>query len=322
MNSSPVCFTPIVFLIFRRPELTARVFEAIRQAKPTKLLVIADGPRNEAEAELCKQARAVTEKIDWDCNVLRNYSDDNLGCRNRIASGLKWAFEQVEEAIILEDDCLPHLSFFEYCQNLLSYYRNDERVMVISGNNFQDGQQRTPYSYYFSKYNHCWGWATWRRAWNHWEFNPNKWLEFRDADLMNTICEDPYEAKYWIDIFDRLFLEGKPNTWDYAWTFACWSQGGLTILPNANLVTNIGFGTDATHTHEDSPYANMAMQDIGKINHPTYIVRHLKADQYTFDHHFGGIKYRRNQKIDNFLAKAPNIWPLKSIAFRLAYSIF
>lgn len=282
------CSTPVIFLIFRRPDLTAQVFEAIRLAQPTKLLVVADGPRNEEESVLCRQAREVTEQVDWDCEVFRNYSDVNLGCRKRVSSGISWAFEQVEEAIILEDDCLPHPSFFNYCEALLERYRDDERVMVVSGDNFQDGQQRTPYSYYFSKYNHCWGWATWRRAWQHWEFNPQRWLEFRDEGLMKAVCEDPYEEKYWTRIFDMLFLEGKPDSWAYAWTFACWSQGGLTALPNLNLVSNIGFGDSATHTKRQFRYANMDAGAIENLLHPSFIVPSQVADQYTFDNHFGG----------------------------------
>jgi len=280
--------TPVVFLIFRRPDLTARVFEAIRQAQPTKLLIVADGARNEEEAILCQETRAVTEQIDWDCEVLRNYSDVNLGCRQRVSSGITWAFEQVEEAIILEDDCLPHPSFFSYCENLLDYYRDDDRIIAISSQNYQDRNQRTPYSYYFSKYNHVWGWATWRRAWKHWHFDPEKWIEFRDTGLIKFICDDPYEEKYWTQVFNTLFLEGKPNTWDYPWVFACWSQSGLTALPNVNLVSNIGFGSGATHTFGDSPFANMAVEDIGEINHPPFVVRHIEGDRYTFDHHYGG----------------------------------
>lgn len=287
--------TPIVFLIFRRPDLTRRVFEAIRQSKPAKLVIVADGPRNEFESVLCQQTRAVTEQIDWNCEVLRNYSDVNLGCRERVSSGLNWAFEQVEEAIILEDDCLPHQSFFRYCQELLAYYRDDERMMAISGSNFQNGQQRTAYNYYFSKYNHCWGWATWRRAWNYWEFNPEKWVEFRNSGLINSICHEPAEALYWTNIFNSLFLRNTPDSWAYAWTFACWAQGGLTALPEANLVSNIGFGVDATHTNSSSAYANMSTQSIGEIKHPPFVVSHQKADKYTFDHHFGALQREKAQ---------------------------
>ncbi|MFM7711944.1 MAG: glycosyltransferase family 2 protein, partial [Microcystis sp.] len=142
------------------PDTTARVFEAIRQAKPPKLLVVADGPRADRadDIEKCKAARAIIEGVDWDCEVLTNYSDVNLGCKNRVSSGLNWVFDTVEEAIILEDDCVPDPTFFRFCEELLEYYRHDQRIMVISGNNFQFGKKRTGYSYYFSVYTHCWGW--------------------------------------------------------------------------------------------------------------------------------------------------------------------
>ncbi|WP_223209915.1 hypothetical protein [Picosynechococcus sp. NKBG042902] len=155
--------------------------------------------------------------------------------------------------------------------------------MVISGNNFQNGIQRTSYSYYFSRYNHCWGWATWKRAWKYYDFHAEKWLKFKQERLLEQLFEDSVETKYWQQIFDRLFLEGKPNSWDYAWTFACWAQGGLSILPNHNLVSNIGFRSDATHTHgSESLVANLPTQDIWKILHPPFIVRHQEADLYTF----------------------------------------
>ena len=295
--------TPVIFIIFRRPHITARVFEAIRNIKPTKFLVIADGPREPADVELCKQTRAVTEAIDWDCEVLRNYSETNLGCKQRVSSGLDWAFSQVEEAIIIEDDCLPHPSFFSYCEKLLSLYRDDERIMVISGNNFQDRRTTTSQSYYFSKYNHCWGWATWRRAWKFWEFSPEKWIEFRDAGFIHSLCPNNTEAEYWTKVFNTLFLEGRPDSWGYAWTFACWSQNGLTALPEKNLVSNIGFAPNATHTKGTSKHAEMPTYAIEEITHPTLVVRDEKADQYTFSTVFGGNKIKTHNKPLNRLKR-------------------
>lgn len=289
--------TAVVFFVFCRPELTRRVFESIRQAKPAKLLIVADGPRNMAESLLCQQTRAATDQVDWDCEVLRNYSDVNLGCRERISTGLNWVFENVEEAIILEDDCLPHQSFFRYCENLLDYYRDDKRVMVVSGSNFQNGKKRTPYSYYFSKYNHCWGWATWKRAWAHWSFDHKRWTELRNSGLMTSIFDSTHESKYWTDVFDRLFFEGIPNSWAYVWTFSCWSQGGLTASPDVNLVSNIGFGKEATHTTVERNYASLPTFDIGEIKHPPFLVRNREADIYTYMRCFGGIKKTKLKKI-------------------------
>lgn len=279
---------PVVFLIFRRPDLTARVFERIRQAKPQRLFIVADGARNQSEVILCQQARAVTELVDWDCEVLRNYADENLGCRKRVSSGLDWVFSQVEEAIILEDDCLPHPSFFGYCQELLYCYRDDQRIWCISGDNFQDGQIRGDGSYYFSNYNHCWGWATWRRCWQKYDHGLSNWRVFQKHEYLKSILDSDLEVEYWHDIFNRLYELGEPNSWAYPWTFTCWQNYGLSVLPNVNLVSNIGFRVDGTHITEESKLSHLPVQDIGDIIHPSFIVRDRLADEYTFNHVFGG----------------------------------
>lgn len=302
------CESPIVFMIFRRPDLTAQVFERIRQAQPKQLLIIADGPRNDTESLLCNQARTITEVIDWDCEVFRNYSDVNLGCRKRVSCGLDWAFEQVEEAIILEDDCLPEPSFFRYCQELLEYYREDERIWCISGNNFQDGQWRGDGSYYFSNYNHCWGWASWRRAWENYDYNLSNWQKIKDGKYLSSILDSTLEVKYWHDIFEDLYANGIPNTWDYAWTFTCWQNSGLTILPNVNLVSNIGFRRDGTHIMGESQLGNLTTQSLAEIFHPSFLIRDRTADEYTFDYVFGGKTIRAsNPAIGTLKAKASEL---------------
>jgi len=276
--------TPVAFLIFNRPDTTPRVFEAIRQAKPPKLLVVADGPRPDRadDIEKCKAARAVIEGVDWDCEVLTDYSDLNLGCGKRPATGITWVFEQVEEAIILEDDCLPHPTFFRFCEELLSYYRHDERIMVISGNNFQFGRSRTDYSYYFSRYNHIWGWASWRRAWKYFDYDLKLWPKIRKENWLTSILENRKVVKYWTKNFQRTY-EGDPTVWDYRWTFACWIQNGLAILPNVNLVSNIGFGEDATHTiASKSRVANLPVKEMNfPLKHPPFLLRHVEADDFT-----------------------------------------
>ncbi|CCI32780.1 hypothetical protein [Microcystis sp. T1-4] len=276
--------TPVAFLIFNRPDTTARVFEAIRQAKPPKLLVVADGPRPDRpdDIEKCKAARAIIEGVDWDCEVLKNYSDLNLGCRKRVSSGLDWVFEMVEEAIILEDDCVPDPTFFRFCEELLEYYRHDQRITVISGNNFQLGKKRTDYSYYFSRYNHCWGWATWRRAWQYYDGEMKHWPQVRDGDWLTAILEETQAVKYWTKIFQTTY-DNKNDSWAYRWTFSCWIQNGLTILPNVNLVSNIGFREDATHTiGSKSRLANLTVKEMNfPLKHPPFLIRDEAADSYT-----------------------------------------
>ncbi|KPQ39984.1 MAG: putative O-linked N-acetylglucosamine transferase, SPINDLY family [Phormidium sp. OSCR] len=273
--------TPVILLIFNRPDTTRQVFEAIRQAQPPTLLVIADGPRpnRPGEAEQCAAARQIINSIDWNCDLLTHYSDQNLGCRRRVSSGLTWAFEKVEEAIILEDDCLPHPSFFRFCQELLEKYRHTPEIMAISGDNFQN-QPRSPYSYYFSRYSHVWGWATWRRTWQLYDRDLQAWPHLKSSDWLQQKLQHPDLINYWKQTFDKAY-QGF-DTWDYSLLFTCWQHNGLTILPNVNLITNIGFGQDATHTKTPSPFANLPQQAISfPLAHPPHIRRHQLADAYS-----------------------------------------
>lgn len=294
--------TPVVFIIFNRPDTTKRVFEAIRQAKPPQLLVIADGPRQDHpdDFDKCTATRSIINQVDWDCDILTKYSEINLGCKNNVAAGLNWAFDTVEKAIILEDDCLPHPTFFGFCEELLEKYQDDERIMTISGNNFQFGRRRTEESYYFSRYSHIWGWATWRRAWHYYDKEINIWPTIKENDWLNDILQDRKAVDYWGKIFDKVY-RGDIDTWDYSWLFSSWSQRGLTILPNVNLISNIGFGTDATHTSKINRFANMKTQLISfPLRHPSFIIQNTIADQFTQLDHFDMTFF---YKLKNFLKK-------------------
>ncbi len=273
---------PIVFLIFNRPDQTARTFTAIRAARPSKLLVVADGPRPDrlAEEGLCVQTRAIIAGIDWPCNVLRNFAETNMGCGKRVSSGLDWAFGLVEEAVILEDDCLPDPSFFRYCGELLERYRADERVMMISGNNFQNGASRTLDSYYFSQLPHCWGWATWRRAWRDYDFAMRDWPQRRDAQWLKAIAKDPVFEWRWQQRFDDV-MAGKIDTWDYQWMYCMLARNALSIVPDVNLVTNIGFGAAATHTlTADERYVVTSRAMEFPLRHPAAVEPCSKADEF------------------------------------------
>lgn len=295
--------TPVAFLIFNRPELTKTVFEAIRQAKPQKLLIIADGPRFPEEAEKCQETREIISQVDWKCEVLTNFSEINLGCKNRISTGLNWVFSEVEEAIILEDDCLPAPSFFDFCQNLLDRYRYDERIVHIGGSNFQDSQIRNDCSYYLSKYSHIWGWASWRRAWKYYDVTMKTWPQYKKSSMLGSIWESIYEQKYWTDRFDSVFNNGI-DTWDYQWLYTCWYQNGLSILPNSNLISNIGFGADATHTKGKEVLPQLPTTDIWDIKHPLLIARDIDADNYTFDRYYGN---KPMKKYHRWLAKFKSV---------------
>lgn len=280
--------TPVAFFIFNRPDTTERVFEEIRRARPSKLLVVADGPRSDrpGEAEKCVSARAIIDRVDWPCEVLKNFSDVNLGCKLRLSSGLDWVFETVEEAIVLEDDCLPHPSFFRFCEELLAMYRHDERIMMVSGDNFQFGRQRSSHSYYFTRYAHIWGWASWRRAWRKYDVGISLWPEIKEGGWLKNLFERQAVANFWRMKFDETF-SGEIDTWDYQFAFACLMNNGLNIMPTVNLVSNIGFGADATRTSKINRFANLpAIEILFPLWDPPFIIRDRQADNFTEDEQF------------------------------------
>ncbi|MGV1869921.1 hypothetical protein [Agrobacterium rosae] len=265
-----VDIAPVVVIIFNRPDLTARLFEQISQAEPKQLLIVADGPRatKMGEAEKCFEARQIFENITWECDVLRNYSEHNLGCRARIASGLDWVFSKVDRAIILEDDCIPDGSFFEYCSDLLEHYKDDTRIGCISGTNMGVSSQPSDSSYYFSKYPLVWGWATWARVWQNYNVDIPQWGKVRDTEWLKSITYED-ELIHWAKAFNLVFEEGF-DTWDYQLVFSLWRQRQLTLLPATNLISNIGFREDATHTKRDHPLANLQRDRLEfPLRHPT-----------------------------------------------------
>jgi hypothetical protein len=275
--------TPVAFIIFNRPGHTERVFREIAKARPPKLLVVADGPRANRldEAEKCAATRSIIQRVDWKCEILTNFADVNLGCKQRVSSGIDWVFEQVEEAIILEDDCLPDPTFFRFCEEMLERYRHDSRVGMISGDNFQFGNTKGDASYYFSRYSHIWGWATWRRAWSHYDKDAGMWREIREGGYLKALTSGRDDYRHWFKAFQSVY-DGNIDTWDYQWTLALWVQGMLTVLPSVNLISNIGFDSDATHTRGDSIYANLGTVSMEfPLHHPRVFLPNYVADSFT-----------------------------------------
>jgi len=275
--------TAVLFLVFNRPDTTKQVFETIRQARPKQLFVAADAPRAgwPDETKKCDAARQIATNVDWPCDVKTLFHKKNLGCRVAVSSAIDWFFKNVEEGIILEDDCLPNPTFFRFCHELLTRYRGDERVMVVSGNNFQFGNRRTDYSYYFSRYMHCWGWATWRKAWQYYDKDMESWPFVRDTGYLLDILQERQIIKYWLRVLEKAY-RCEVDSWAYQWTFSCWVQSGLTILPNINLVSNIGFGEESTHTKGGGKNANIpAVEILFPLKHPPLVIRDNEADRQT-----------------------------------------
>lgn len=287
--------TPVAMILFRRPEPTALVFERIREARPRKLFLIADGPRpgNEEDVRGCEQARAVVERVDWDCEVVRDFADENLGLRRRIPSGLDRVFGEVEEAIILEDDCLPHPSFFPYCEELLARYRDDERIVHISGSQLLP---RPPdrWSYHFSRGPAVWGWASWRRAWRLFDVDLTDWhaLSKRERkDRLREMFEEEGEQRHWGFVWDN---SRKIDNWDAQWSFVALSRGLLAINPNRNLISNVGFGEEATNATADPlGIARRPLEGISfPLEHPPEVRRDVEADRLA-SHLFRRPKHER-----------------------------
>jgi hypothetical protein len=262
MAESSAFSTPILFLIFNRPATTRVVFESIRSMRPTTLYVAADGPRRgvEADAQRCDEARRIASEVDWDCSLHTLYRDRNFGIGQGVAAAITWFFDHVPEGIVLEDDCLPSASFYRFCQELLEYHRDQPRIMHISGNNFQYGKLRGEASYYYSQYTHCWGWASWRRAWRRFDLN-------------------------------LLRAGSRPFVWDGEWLLAVRRHKGVAALPNVNLVQNIGFGPDATHTTRLERYAHLPAEEIEfPLKHPKGITIDSRADALTYYANFRRIR--------------------------------
>jgi hypothetical protein len=275
--------SPVLFLVFNRPDTTRQVFEAIRMARPPKLYVAADGPRvnRTGEAQACIEVRNISSAVDWPCEVRTLYREHNLGCKNGVSSAISWFFSHEPEGIILEDDVLPISTFFAFCDELLERYRNDDRVSMITGCNLIDKDFHANDSYFLSYYCNIWGWASWRRVWRHYDVVMTKWPVWRDGGGLAKISSRRFLFEpYWRSVFNKAY-EGKIDTWDYQWTFTCWQLGGLTILPAVNQIRNIGFGANATHTTTSAPkfVHELRTQPLKfPLRHPAIVKRYLRAD--------------------------------------------
>ncbi len=275
--------TPILFLIFNRPDTTQVVFDQLKKLRPKYLFFAADGPRLhiEGEEKICEETRKIAYQVDWDCKVKTLFRDENFGCGPAVSSAITWFFKQVTEGIILEDDCFPDLSFFPYCQELLIKYRDVEKVKLIGGNNFQNGISRGTGSYYFSHYPEIWGWASWRRVWEDYDFNMHDLEKTIAAGTLKDKYKTNRERAYWFNKF-RKTKKGEINTWDYQLVYAILKNGGMAISPQFNLVKNIGINNRATHLSLHDSKKNLQIHKIAfPILHPPMVVD-KDADLYTF----------------------------------------
>lgn len=278
--------TAVLFLVFNRPDTTRRVLTAIKAAAPNKLYVAADGPRagHPEDAPRCHAVREIATAVDWPCTVSTLFREENLGCRVAVSTALDWFFAHEPQGIILEDDCLPSATWFRFADEMLARYRDDERIMCISANHFHGDAHRLEASYFFSRYNHCTGWASWQRAWRHYDCDMSGWPNLRGTDWLSSIgMGSQLFCHYWSDIFDMAYEGKRVDSWAYRWTFSCWVRRGLTVLPARNLVTNIGFGVDSTHASDPNSWlSNLPLENLDfPLRHPHIVRRDAAADQWT-----------------------------------------
>ncbi len=263
--------TPILFLIYNRPEYTKKVFEAIRRARPKKLFISADGPKmdKEGDDEMCNETRKIVERIDWPCETKTMVGNENLGCRLGVIKGPNWFFENVEEGIILEDDCLPNESFFEYCEKLLKKFRNKNEIMMISGSN-PATSITSDYDYFFSRFYHIWGWATWKRAWSKYDVNVTEWPRLKKERLLEKVFPTNIENRMFVEkMIDQVY--GKVSSvWSIQWTYTCLLNNGYAVLPKYNLISNIGL-VGVHEMNEDQLFIKTKKIDFANFSHPKTI---------------------------------------------------
>ncbi|KKQ12052.1 MAG: Nucleotide-diphospho-sugar transferase domain-containing protein [candidate division TM6 bacterium GW2011_GWF2_36_6] len=311
------CDTPILFIIFNRPNYTKKVFDTIKKAKPTQLFIAADGPHpdNPQDHELCKQTRAIINLIDWECEVKALFQDQKLGCGKGVSTAIDWFFDHVEQGIILEDDCVPNESFFPFCTELLEKYKNDESIMMISGTSYLFNKETSPYNYFFSRYFAIWGWATWKRAWKKFDFYIPDWRIKKHPRSLFIIFKNIQITKFWTNYFDQI-KNKKLNAWSIQWGYTCIFNHGLAITPFHNLISNIG--AEGVHYHNDNknPLLHLYTKNIQfPLNHPPRIVLNKKLNAMLFKNL--GITSSKNI----LLSIKKLLYLPKKIGFRLVHKI-
>jgi len=276
--------TPVLFLIYNRPDTTKAVFDQIKKAQPAKLFIAADGHRPHIANDLanCSAAREIVKEINWNCEVKTLFRDKNLGCKLAVSSAIAWFFEHVDEGIILEDDCFPDLSFFSFCDYQLKKHRDNPDVMMIAGTSYLPAETVSPSSYFFLRYFAIWGWATWKRAWQKYDITLSDWSELKKNNKLNSIFTDWKIVDFYTDLFDRL-AAGNFDTWDIQWAYSCLFNNGVSISPVKNLVQNIA--TSGTHYTGDNVFLNREIFpfDLATMVEPETIVPDTKLEQAAFD---------------------------------------
>jgi len=301
---------PILLIVFNRPETTQKVFDSIKLVKPKKLYVAADAPRlgNIDDEKNCQLVKEIVMQVDWDCDIHYQFATINQGCGPGPSNAITWAFKNEDRLVILEDDCVPALSFFQYCDELLERYKNDTRIWVISGNQYSEEAVNTTHSYFFARYCITWGWATWKRCWSEMDINLSKYPLLLKQDLFKSAFRTQEEAIIFQKEIEKIFHDNdlKSHIWDFQFGFAVISNGGLCIVPKKNLVSNIGYV--GTHSNNKNEFHDKIVDNTFKIiSHPDFILSDLNYDIYQFKNHWGKITSSKENILLRIIRKIKNI---------------
>lgn len=289
ISSNQSIDTPVIIFVYNRSDCVRQLMGVLQKVKPKILWVVTDGPKELiGEREKCLDAiKEVNNAINWKLDLNWIKSDTNLGCRKRMSSGITEVFNHVEEAIFLEDDCIPSLSFFSYCEKMLNQYRDEEKVNSICGSNYQQGKIRAKaHGYYFSRFPAIWGWATWKRVWKSYDVEMSDWANRGTKEFLAQWLPDEVTQEAWRRNFNKTY-SGKIDSWDFQFVYTCWKNNSYAIIPDQNLVSNIGFREDATHTKKKNSWSNMPSREINWIKVRDKIKPDNLADTWTLNEHFG-----------------------------------
>ncbi len=308
--------SPVLLISFNRPDTAVQVFNRVKEVKPARLYIAIDGPRetHPSDTGLVEKTKQIYKQIDWDCQLHTRFRQQNLGCKTAVSDAISWFFKNEPEGIILEDDTLPATDFFIFCDELLPYYRNDSRVGNITGTNLQFGKKWGVASYYFSQYSHIWGWAGWRRVWEKYDVELSRFDESEVHKRLKELFPDPFLAEAWMNTFIKQ-KSGQIDSWDYQFNFMCLFENMLCATPNSNLISNIGFRKDATHTKGEHIFH--AALPTGKLElpliHPKYFLPEKEADYFFLQKDFfiEGNWKRYNKNTKKFKRWVRNFFALK-----------
>lgn len=292
---------PILIIGFNRPEMTGRVVDALREHAPSRVFLALDGPRDNEQSLVNEVEKTVRDRCDWGAQLKIHRNPENLGCRRAVVTALNWFFSEVEEGIILEDDCVPGSDFLPFCEEMLELYRDSPKVFHIAGDNSAGVKVPDDWSYCFIRHPHIWGWATWRHAWSKYDADMREWRSTQTEEFLAHTYPEQDARRTWARRLNEIAHSNDPGTWDYQWVATLALHGGLAVQPTRNLIRNIGFGSGGTRTKKITIRADYPVTKFRQFIHPPQVERLAYADEQVFNNTHSHMDPERDR---GFVARA------------------